>query len=307
MTDNICNILAQRNRFLSLQPPLPRLTPLSPYPQFTQEQLNMRRKVEILQYKKNSTQTNQLTKQQKWSNLVNVALKTKNCVSNQYFPTLSTACDVPGKPIFLQYDPNVPLYNYAVSQDAYSQYVPTITDQWSVVFSDLPFAFNDTETLLFSLLIQNVNNQTNTFSVQIPLSIYIQGTYTSGTQTGTIEIQNITLIVYYIGDTNTQPYLTKSITSNLPSLTINIPNTGNFNLTQYIGNFAFHNIVLPTKYGFVFDFKLNFKINITQNLQINQYGIIMNIPDNSNTNLNCSITQQTPPSPIYIPFSFTGN
>lgn len=303
MTDNICNILTQRNRFLSLQKPLPRLTPLSPYPVFTQKQLNMRRKVEILQYKKNSTQTTQFTQSQKWSNLVNFALKTKNCVTDQYLPTLSTACDVPGPPIILQYDPTVPLYNYAISQDDYSSYIPTETEEMSVHFSDLLLAFNNIETLFFSLIIENIKKQINTFSMNIPLSIYISGNNNSISDiSGNIILSKIILTIYYIGDTNTTPYLTKIIT---PSSTLSIStNTGLFNLTKYIGNFSFNNIVLPTKYGFVYDYKLQFTLTVSPSLQNFQYGVFMNIPDNSNNAMNC---YSTPVSPTYIPFTFTGN
>ena len=46
----ICNLLQQRSRFFSLLSPVQRYNPISPYPNFTQAQLDMRRKAEILLY-----------------------------------------------------------------------------------------------------------------------------------------------------------------------------------------------------------------------------------------------------------------
>jgi hypothetical protein len=101
----------------------------------------MRRKVEILKYENNATntKTNNFTKKQQWSMLVNGNTKNgsqasiikrelsmKNnenpnpCPQDEFLPTLSSASDVPGKVIVLQYVPNVPLYNY-VSNEAFAQ------------------------------------------------------------------------------------------------------------------------------------------------------------------------------------------
>jgi hypothetical protein len=121
--------------------PADRITPVSPYPTYTRFQLDMRRKVEILKYENNATntKTNNFTKKQQWSMLVNGNTKNgsqasiikrelsmKNnenpnpCPQDEFLPTLSSASDVPGKVIVLQYVPNVPLYNY-VSNEAFAQ------------------------------------------------------------------------------------------------------------------------------------------------------------------------------------------
>lgn len=113
--------------------PLDRITPVSPYPTFTRIQLDMRRKVEILKYENNATntKTNNFTKKQQWSMLVNGTTKNASqvkirdklvpiCPLDDLIPTLSSASDVPGKVIILQLDPSVPLYNY-VSNEAYPQ------------------------------------------------------------------------------------------------------------------------------------------------------------------------------------------
>jgi hypothetical protein len=118
--------------------PSDRITPISPYPTYTRFQLDMRRKVEILKYENNATntKTNNFTKKQQWSMLVNGYTKNGSqasierelsnngnpnpCPQDEFLPTLSSASDVPGKVIVLQYVPNVPLYNY-VSNEAFAQ------------------------------------------------------------------------------------------------------------------------------------------------------------------------------------------
>ena len=134
------NMKAKRAKAL-LNVPLDRIIPVSPYPTYTRFQLDMRRKVEILKYENNATntKTNNLTKKQQWSLLVNgytkngsqasiierelLIQKNENpipCPQDEFLPTLSSSSDVPGKVIVLQYDPSVPLYNY-VSNEAIAQ------------------------------------------------------------------------------------------------------------------------------------------------------------------------------------------
>ena len=134
------NLKAKRAKAL-LNVPLDRIIPVSPYPTYTRFQLDMRRKVEILKYENNATntKTNNLTKKQQWSMLVNgntkngsqasiierelLIQKNENtipCQQDEFLPTLSSSSDVPGKVIVLQYDPLIPLYNY-VSNEAFAQ------------------------------------------------------------------------------------------------------------------------------------------------------------------------------------------
>jgi hypothetical protein len=106
----------------------------------TQNDLDMRRKAEILKYKDNSAN---LTKKQKWSqmvrgngplakkvwanqnilgsnpNIYNLPLGAGNtlvCNTEPIRCSPSTACDVPGPQILLCDDPNVPLVNYIVQR-----------------------------------------------------------------------------------------------------------------------------------------------------------------------------------------------
>lgn len=99
--------------------PPTRYTPTNPYPQYSQIQLDMRRKIEIFKYAgKDHQQSNSLTQKQQWSLLANNASRGSNrssqyyCSSDRLLPTLSSACDVPGPIITLTYDPSMILYNY---------------------------------------------------------------------------------------------------------------------------------------------------------------------------------------------------
>ena len=80
---------------------------------FTQEQLNMRRKVEILKYNatKSSSQTNAPTRKQVFSKIITTNYRP--CpVETITKPISTTASNIPGRPMYLFEDPNVLLYNY---------------------------------------------------------------------------------------------------------------------------------------------------------------------------------------------------
>ena len=130
--DIINSVLDQKRERALYNVPLLRLTPVSPYPTYTQIQLNMRRKIEILKYTSNNqnSKQNNLTKAQLWTLLVNGSTQnmsqaqisnhdptTTPCPNDDTIPTLTTASDVPGPPIILQFDPTVPLYKYLGDQN----------------------------------------------------------------------------------------------------------------------------------------------------------------------------------------------
>jgi len=100
--------------------PPSRFSLINPYPQYTQIQLDMRRKIEIFKYAgKDSQQTASLTKSQQWSLLANNAVRGTNrtnqynCSADRLIPTPSNACNVPGPVVMFTYDPSMILYNYS--------------------------------------------------------------------------------------------------------------------------------------------------------------------------------------------------
>lgn len=140
--NNCIGIQAMRQAILEAVPPLPRLEDISPYTNskasepsglspgevlYTQRQLDMRRKYEILQYRNNGNVNGSITKKQQFSKLITnktrftktvktedsfVIYSTNSCPDDETVVVPTTSSDVPGPSVMLYYEPNVPLYNY---------------------------------------------------------------------------------------------------------------------------------------------------------------------------------------------------
>lgn len=309
----ICSLNAQRTRFLSLLTPQPRYTPVSPYPKYNQKQLDMRRKVEVLKYDKNSTQGSKLTKSQKWSQLSTNKQGSTICYKNPYLPTPSSACGVPGPLTYLTYDPKVPLYNYSGAKDVYTNFTETVSIPWSTSINTTHvIAANAVETNLFTLAIQNAPNTAYTYQFTAPIGIYVSGNNTNTSDvSGNISIIGATLnVYYYVGklDSTNAPIYTQSVSStytpifsnNTTFTTTNIANhsTSNyFEAIQYIGNINVPNIQLPTQYSYVYDFNLIFEVennntNNTSNIANFSYGAYLNTDQTTKTK-NCTVVPQS--------------
>lgn len=323
----ICNLLSQRNRFLSLLKPPPRYDPISPYPNYTKQQLDMRRKAEILQYKKNSTQTNRPTKAQKWSMISNnSANSTRVCEKVPGSSSPSSACDVPGPLVYLTYDPSIPLYNYTTNQDVYSNFTKSDSAK-SYFILDISAGIlspNNQETQIGSLMIQYANDQKISCQLTIPLSIYVSGT-TNGVPAGILEKIRITdmslNIYYYTGETEIEPYKTITITNAFTNTHIFdlsmsfIPTAiiGDFYGSQYIGDIIIPSITLPAFYGYIYDFKLVARMSLSSiitddSIETISYGLIMNTPNAQTYSIGCDVTPQNPSLfGYYTPFSFYSN
>lgn len=330
----ICNLLSQRGRFLSLLTPSARYTPVSPYPNYTKAQLDMRRKVEILQYKKNTTQLYQTTKSQKWSQLANAnSNRYIICNKNPYVPSPSSACDVPGPLVYLSYDPSVPLYNYATNQNAYGTYYTNPEIDWEFKLSDdinggnmiaatesitgtqeLNMIYKSTpNTLIGTLIIQNIKDPITTYTFTIPIGLFATGNTVGIPSSNLITMQIIkaTLNVYFYSDYNTSgadtPLISIPITNaltntNMLDLSMSfIPTVtnGNFSASQYIGDIVVPNIKLNTEYGFLYDFRIYMEMKYSQYSQYNQinnatFGVYTNMPYYDTSSIGCIVTPQIP-------------
>ena len=190
---DLCN---QRKQYQLFNKPPIRYNPPNPYPGSTQEQLNMRRKVEILKYNKNSTQGPQLTKAQKLSQMLT---RTSNltrlvCPNDKYIPVLSTASDIPGPPIYLVEDDNVPLYKYAQNTDVYGEQVTDDDDEWTLntVSNQLILSAQD-HTTFCNLIIRPIIKQPYTnFTLQTPVLFRLQGIGMPSSTNGSIIVPTIT-------------------------------------------------------------------------------------------------------------------
>lgn len=296
--NDLSNICLQRSRRQLLNVPPVRFDLISPYGgAYSMFDLDMRRKAEVLKYSANAstTQTNNPTKKQLFSQLVNntnnssVSKRTTNCVTDSCGNLIlrpTTDSDVPGPVIYLYDDETVPLYNYATNTRSYPDQMPNDFKRWNVYTSNdiscnalsSAIQYNQitqqtyptsnpstSENKLFTLYILNyINKNSYTYTVRTPLSVFIQGRY-SGSQatTLTISLNTINVNVYYNttiinGPTfPTRPHLT-----GLSNISLTIPaNAGNFSANVYIGNFVFLMPNLPTLNGYVFDIKLKFFFN----------------------------------------------
>ena len=186
------NAIQQRNRAKFYNVPPPRYNNLANNPYlktnpstgllFTNYDLTMRRKAEVLKYSNSSssTKTNNLTKRQQWAQIVrgNSSLQNSQAYINSnptpcpqtIVYTSSTASGVPVPPVLLYEDDNVPLYNYINSATQDGNYgiqnsLPTTT-LWNI------YPEFNSSTIFTTLAIQsNIVNSYYTYSVSIPIVI----------------------------------------------------------------------------------------------------------------------------------------
>jgi hypothetical protein len=209
----------QHRLFALYNIPPPRLFPPSPYSgAFTERQLSMRRKVEILKYN-SSTGGGTATRAQKWSQLGRTqsasqyavtnpnppqTLTAPVCPSDDYLPTLTTQCDVPGPPEILYKDPSVPLYQYATQERAYASdpaasyvwrpitknVVQYLTASATTIASDDPSASSYTTTCDVGVIaINNIEEipKNLTFTVvSVPLAAWFVAAYTGSSGGGPV-------------------------------------------------------------------------------------------------------------------------
>lgn len=312
-------IILQKQRFAFYNIPPPRLNIISPYPRNTREQLDMRRKVEVLKYTgvQQNTKTNGFTKKQVFANLAKkignsrkVSQYSTNantnleCLSDSKKPTSTTACNVPGPPMILQYDPDVPLYNYGNHKNNRSYaitttplvvefipYTKNIIDvinemQYSTFYDNIQTTFTYNGEL-GDLIIKNTSGEMGySFNIYTPIAVWfnasIGGPLTD--EVGTIitknnieqdlnldiKINKIIVSVYYndILITRVEPPIINNIESNKYNL--NIPDNNFVNTVCNIKNTRKEKPYLPLFYG------------------INYVGM-----------LNISIPLKTPPQTVY--------
>ena len=252
---------------------------------YTKSQLDMRRKTEILKYSanKSSTQTNNLTKQQRFALLARGRLPTPSqsqlksgnfdCVSDQNMPTPTSHCNVPGPIINLQYDETVPLYNYSgFNTRSYPNYVPDSLAPWQIVTINDVWNDNTEPEAVFYLIINNViDAPQHVYKVTIPIALMFSGTLVVPSSINpvtnpdyrdtraTITILRATLSVYYNGNLAT----TKLANTSSAALDVSFNAAGAFNASQLFGTLQFDNVSLYTQPTYVYKFAVNLFLNIT--------------------------------------------
>lgn len=273
------------------------LNSINPYltKQFTKKQLDMRRKVEILKYSanKSSSQTNNLTKREKFALLVRGGLGNAtslnvgkrgnaNCVEDSTAPTPTSSCNVPGPVIYLQADESVPLYNYSgFNIRTYPNYVPDNATPWQFVVNPDVLIDNDptTSNPVYYLIINNViNYPQHSFNVVVPIEITFSGTVPVATtqptylvETVNIKILSATLNAYYNDNfSNSTEIIDKSVSHLIDGPTLSevafnvLPNhVGTFTSTQFFGTLEFNRLILYTAPTYVYRFKLDLTVGVS--------------------------------------------
>ncbi len=315
-TTTTCVQLTNRRRAVLYNVPPTRFTPVSPYTPGgpTKYELDMRRKVEILQYK--SRDTGSITKKQQFGQVVRGATQRRNssqtldptslfdCLTK---PTLSTNAGVPGPAIVLYLDPTVPLYNYITTHTYAVQNVES--DEKFGTTYDNNVIGNPPQILRFIVrpIVTKINH---IFTLVTPIALLITGNTVGGSvnSTGTFSVNlnaaDINVIVKFgdevltimstpqvsfdSGFLNT---ITGTTTAPTPTTTVN------FSGTIFLGNLTLSNIMLPTTPGYVYDIFVQYLPSSTpQNITTFNASIISNYTGSASPNESNLDFTVTPPS-----------
>jgi len=273
MAKTLADLCIQHNQYIMYRPHLPRYELKSPYEvgQYTQQDLNMRRKAEILLYNNQSSKGNTLTKNQKWS-LINKRATTpfnNRVCKNGNILTPSSACDVPGPPIELYLDPNVPLYNYNTNDKYYNTSSIEKRKEWDFSAKrDIEYKSKQ-ESECFIIVYNSSKIGTTTYQFITPLALTIQGNKLdfpklTFTQVDTINIKiiNPKCFVYY-SDRRVLRAQTESITLPNFDFTIQLYQGGDFSASKYIGALETKGVPLRTEQQFVYTISFSFEIITT--------------------------------------------
>jgi len=316
-----CNVLQQlRRRRISTDMPL-RFDNLasSPYPTYTQYELDMRRKAEILQYRANNKNTmqNNLTQTELYSQMVNgsyqITNQTTSCPDAMIKkPTYYS--DVPGPIQNLYFNPEIPLYNLQVTRE-YTDLYYSNNDKWIYTSYTSVISNSASDVLIGSLTIKNGIDDTNySFSLRIPINMYVSGrnnteldnTLDFVRTASEMTISNTSCNVYYNDISLNSPNVARPVNpiidaTNISTIRLNTTNSGNnlFEANVFAGYITINNINLYTVNGYTYDFKINVNSvvdtkdpNYTQSDYYStlQNYVVINSVNATNTISNCDVT-----------------
>jgi hypothetical protein len=319
-----CNVLLQvrRKRVPTSMPLRFNNLAASPYPQYTQYELDMRRKAEILQYKatNKNTMQNNLTKSQIYSQIVNGTYQvnpvTNNC-PNTIISRPTYYSDVPGPAQNLYLNPEIPLYNLQVTRE-YTDLYSVNNNKWNYVSYSNVISNPASDVLIGSLTIQNgIDDSAYTFSLRVPINIYIAGknnveidrTLDFIRNTSSISISNVSCNVYYNDISLNSSSVAKPVNPIIDKhdiYTVDLEtissSTNPFQANIFSGYITFNNINLYTVNGYTYDFKINISSVLNTNdqnyTQSDYYSTFQTycVINSSNTNMesNCYASTWNP-------------
>jgi len=275
-----CNAITQLRRS-NIPTTVPiRFDPVSPYSQYTQDQLAMRRKAEILQYNANkqNTKQNGTTKKQAFSYLANNpqisastnSITTRKVCDQNLISVPTSSSNVPGPIQYLYMDPSVPLYNYNDNRN-YNLFIQTDTRKWNIfTYTDVELSETNDKTVMSIYVRNGIENNYTTFSLVEPVSITVSGSNNTITDydldfsrnTVSIAVTQVVFQIHY----NTTPIQTitvsnptnASTTNKLSVLYLDTSKSGSnpFSASIFIGNLELNNVVLYTPPNIIYDINI---------------------------------------------------
>ena len=294
---------------------------------FTPRQLDMRRKSEILQYKKNAV--NASSNNKRWAWLATQKKGTVYCEDITQKEQPSSSSDVPGPVIMLYRDTSVPLSNYR--NDQYIKFndvpYPGYKFDWEVTpYNDLSIP-NLTKSSIATLSFGEASASNYSFQTTIPISITIGANiynpiYDDQISHIDLQVNEATLYVYY----NDTILTSESINiSHLDNLTISFENSqdGGFSASKFVGSLDISSIILSVFPFYFLTMQLVVNNSYTEynengdaisssannNIYNTQIGNIVNITGTNdpyyNSSNNCTI--ESPPLNNFQSFSVTNN
>ena len=273
-TDNACN--QRKINMLFNIPPVRLEKAESPYSKYTSQQLNMRRKVEILKYKKSSTQGNRLTSRQTQSLISrgNYRGNTIVCSNDYLIPVKTSRSNVPGPIIELVEDKNVPLYNYV--KDTLSAAIE-FTDpkyEWLLrllYYIDCPASLTNITNIAMLLIKEPITSNFTTFTYITPVVYYLRGTDIPIDTSGVIvnvELNNMASKIYYGSNSILDNRSVVSVDNQTFQISLQpdasiTESTYDYYAQLYAGYMTVSNIYLSTNPGFVYNIGLTYNASET--------------------------------------------
>jgi hypothetical protein len=315
-----CNAITQLRRS-NIPTTVPiRFNPVSPYSKYTQDQLAMRRKSEILQYNANkqNTKQNGTTKKQAFSYLANNpqisastnSITTRKVCDQNLISVPTSSSNVPGPIEYLYMDPSVPLYNYNDNRN-YNSYIQTDTRKWNIfTYTDVETSATNDKTVMSIYVRNGIENNYTTFSLIEPVSITVSGSNNTITDydldffRNTISI-TVTQVIFQIHyNTTTIQTITvsnptnASTTNKLSVMYLDTSKSGSnpFSASIFIGNLELNDVVLYTPPNIIYDINILATVELdtgSQDYDVDAYfsnityTAIYNTTSRVNTTNNC--------------------
>lgn len=256
---------------------------------YTPQQLDMRRKAEILKYKTPNTGNIQ---KNKYSQLSRSTKRNNTACANTNLLIPTSSSNVPGKVMNLTEDPNIPLYKYYSQQEQF-RFQNLAYDNFKRIFDIFPInnIIVDVENNepAGDIILLNPNTPQLTFDFTFPICINYNANYTLPSSTTypegnsaitafNISIFSAELQIFYsdtliqtkilpfssITPTDTDLSKTTFTCSTIFDEPGSTSTNGPVNLQTYMGILQFKNITLASVTQYVYSLKINVKLNYSE-------------------------------------------